>query len=118
MNACDAVEQQPDETRRISLRTAVEEDSVVVSVTDHGDGLTDEQIRRAFEPFFTTRVNGMGLGLPICEMIMDLHDGILAAARSDGHGMTFSFTLPVLPNPAAAVEPPAARGDDRVGLLS
>ena len=62
MNACDAVELQPDETRRISLRTAVNEDSVVVSVTDHGDGLTDEQVRRAFEPFFTTRVNGMGLG--------------------------------------------------------
>jgi len=75
-------------------------------------------VPRAFEPFFTTRVNGMGLGLPICQMIMDLHDGTLAATRDAGHGMTFSFTLPVLPSPAAAVEPPAARGDERVGLVS
>ena len=123
MNACDAVELQPDENRRISLRTAVNEDSVVVSITDHGDGLTDEQVRRAFEPFFTTRANGMGLGLPICQMIMDLHDGTLAAYRGTGPGMTFSFTLPALPSPAAAGEPTAAagaataRGDDRVGLL-
>ncbi len=118
MNACDAVEQQPDETRRISLRTAVDDDSVVVSVTDHGEGLTDEQLRRAFEPFFTTRVNGMGLGLPICQMIMDLHDGTLGASRVPGHGMTFSFTLPALPSPAAPVDAPDARGDERVGLLS
>ena len=100
MNACDAVELQPDETRRISLRTAVDEDSVVVSVTDHGEGLTDEQVRRAFEPFFTTRVNGMGLGLPICEMILDLHDGTLGARRNDGYGMKFFFTLPALPSSA------------------
>jgi PAS domain S-box-containing protein len=123
MNACDAVELQPDVNRRISLRTAVNEDSVVVSITDHGDGLTEEQVRRAFEPFFTTRANGMGLGLPICQMIMDLHDGTLAAYRGNGAGMTFSFTLPALPCPAAAGEPTAAggaataRGDDRVGLL-
>jgi signal transduction histidine kinase len=123
MNACDAVELQPDVNRRISLRTAVNEDSVVVSITDHGDGLTEEQVRRAFEPFFTTRANGMGLGLPICQMIMDLHDGTLAAYRGNGAGMTFSFTLPALPSPAAAGEPTAAggaataRGDDRVGLL-
>ena len=118
MNACDAVEHQPDETRHISLRTAVDHDSVLVSVTDHGDGLTEEQVRRAFEPFFTTRVNGMGLGLPICQMIVDLHDGTLGAQGRAGHGMTFTFTLPALPSRAAAAEPPAARGDERVGLLS
>jgi PAS domain S-box-containing protein len=123
MNACDAVEHQPDGSRRISLRTAVDEDSVVVSVTDYGTGLTDEQVTRAFEPFYTTRVNGMGLGLPICQMIMDLHDGILAADRNGGQGMRFSFRLPALPSAAAAVRHSAGRGestprgDDRVGLL-
>ncbi len=60
----------------------------------------------------------MGLGLPICQMIMDLHDGTLGADRPSGPGMTFSFTLPALAS-AAAVEPPRrATGDDRVGLLS
>ena len=122
MNACDAVEHQPDESRRVSLGTAVEGDSVVVSVSDHGIGLTDEQVALAFEPFFTTRVNGMGLGLPICQMIMDLHDGSLGAHRSDGHGMRFFFKLPALPSDVVTVERPVAhgdstRGDGRVGLL-
>ncbi len=49
-------------------------------------GLTDEQVAPAFEPFFTTRVNGMGLGLPICQMIMDLHDGTLGAHGAPGTG--------------------------------
>jgi PAS domain S-box-containing protein len=112
MNACDAVEHQGEENRRISLHTSVDEDSVVVSVADQGAGLTDEEVARAFEPFFTTRVNGMGLGLPICQMIMDLHDGALGAARNDGHGMRFSFRLPALPSPAAGtpVAVPATQG--------
>jgi PAS domain S-box-containing protein len=101
MNACDAVEHQHDETRRISLRTSVDENSVVVSVSDQGAGLTDEEVARAFEPFFTTRVNGMGLGLPICQMILDLHDGALEAAPNDGRGMRFSFRLPALSSSTA-----------------
>jgi PAS domain S-box-containing protein len=105
MNACDAVEHQPDEARRIWLRTSAGDDSVVVSVTDQGAGLTDEEVGRAFEPFFTTRPNGMGLGLPICQMIMDLHDGVLEAARNDGPGMRFSFTLPALPSSVGAESP-------------
>lgn len=112
MNACDAVEHQSDEQKRIGLRTTVDDDSVVVSVTDHGAGLADEEVGRAFEPFFTTRINGMGLGLPICQMIMDLHDGALGAARNDGHGMRFSFRLPALPGPSAdtPVAVPARQG--------
>ena len=109
MNACDAVECQHDETRRISLRTSVDEDSVVVSVSDQGAGLTDEEVARAFEPFFTTRVNGMGLGLPICQMILDLHDGALEAAPNDGRGTRFSFRLPALPS-STAESPVAVSG--------
>ena len=123
MNACDAVEHQPAEFRHVSLGTAVDGDSVVVSVTDHGIGLTDEQMALAFEPFYTTKVNGMGLGLPICQMIMDLHDGSLGAERSAGHGMRFSFKLQAPARHVAIVEHQVARGDstprgdDRVGLL-
>ena len=102
MNACDAVEHQPDETRRISLRTGVDEDSVVVSVTDHGDGLTDEQVRRAFEPFFTTRVNGMGLGLPICQMIYGpARRHPRRSSQRRGRNAGSSFKLPALPRPTA-----------------
>ncbi len=112
MNACDAVEHQPDEARRVSLSTSVDEDWVVVSVTDQGAGLTDEEVGKAFEPFFTTRVNGMGLGLPICQMIMHLHDGAIGAGRN-GHGMRFSFKLPALASADAGADAarPAMRGE-------
>lgn len=84
----------------------------MVSVADQGAGLTDEEVARAFGPFFTTRVNGMGLGLPICQMILNLHDGALAADRNDGPGMKFSFRLPALSGSAAdtPVAVPASQG--------
>jgi PAS domain S-box-containing protein len=93
MNACDAVEDQPDADRLVWLRTAVKGLWVTVSVSDHGAGLTDEEIDRAFEPFYTTKSTGMGLGLPICEMIMDVHEGTLRIDRNPGGGMTSSFGL-------------------------
>jgi PAS domain S-box-containing protein len=93
LNACDAVEDQPDADKQIWLRTAWEGSQVTVSVTDHGAGLTDEQITRAFEPFYTTKTTGMGLGLPICEMIMHFHDGTIRIDRNPDRGMTSSFGL-------------------------
>jgi PAS domain S-box-containing protein len=110
MNACDAVEDQADANRQIWLRTAWEGSQVTVSVTDHGGGLTDEQITRAFEPFYTTKSTGMGLGLPICEMIMHFHDGTLRIDRNPDRGMTSSFGLLAASAVDAAVAPSAQSG--------
>ena len=72
-------------------------------------GLTDEQLPRMFEPFYTTKADGMGLGLAICQTIMNAHDGNVAVQRNVERGTTFSFSLPSLPPDETAV--PAAIGD-------
>ena len=69
---------------------------VIVSVADDGVGLTDEQLPRMFEPFYTTKPDGMGLGLAICQTIMNAHDGTVGVERNATKGTTFSFSLPVL----------------------
>ena len=103
MNACDAVEDRPDEMRSVLLRTTSANSSVTVLVSDRGAGLTDEQLDLVFEPFYTTKATGMGLGLPICEMIMNFHDGILGVERNAVEGVTFSFALPVLSSASVPV---------------
>ena len=62
-----------------------------------------------FEPFYTTKADGMGLGLAICQTIMNAHDGTVAVQRNVERGTTFSFSLPSLPPDTTAV--PAVVGD-------
>jgi signal transduction histidine kinase len=58
-------------------------------------GLAAEAMDKLFEPFYTTKNNGMGIGLSISRSIIDAHQGMLTVARNDGPGVTFSFSLPV-----------------------
>jgi C4-dicarboxylate-specific signal transduction histidine kinase len=101
MNAFEALEDMS--MKRVTLRTGVTDGAVTVSVVDHGVGLTDEQLPRMFEPFYTTKPNGMGLGLAICMTIMNAHDGTVGVERNADSGTTFSFSLPALPPDQAAV---------------
>jgi PAS domain S-box-containing protein len=110
MNACDAVKDQPDGSRIVSLRTSSQDATVTVSISDNGPGLTSEELSLVFEPFYTTKLDGMGLGLPICEMIMHVHEGTLAAERNPDGGMTFSFSLGVRQSAATAVGASTMRG--------
>jgi hypothetical protein len=68
-------------------------ESILVEVRDCGTGLKDPD--KIFEAFFTTKENGMGMGLAICRSIIDAHQGRLWAASGEGVGATFSFTLPI-----------------------
>ena len=65
----------------------------MIQVSDNGVGLDDPVA--AFEPFVTTKPEGMGLGLAICRSIVAAHDGGLLAERNAGFGMTFTVTLPI-----------------------
>jgi len=69
--------------------------SVVVEVRDYGAGIDPADANRIFEPFYTTKSCGLGMGLAISRSIIDAHGGQLAAATPDGPGTTFVITLPV-----------------------
>ena len=94
MNACDAVQQNEKRSRRVNVKTYAGEEGMVVEVRDAGTGLSDDELPRVFEPFYTTKHDGMGLGLSICRTIVDAHGGTLAAARNSDRGMTFSVSFP------------------------
>ena len=95
VNACDAVSAAGAARREVVITTALEEDGAVrVCVSDNGVGVPPDAEERIFQPFFTTKPNGLGLGLPICRNIVTALGGRLWVARNAGSGMTFCFTLP------------------------
>ncbi len=75
---------------------------VRIDVIDHGQGLSAEAAERLFTPFFTTKAEGMGLGLSLCRTVVEQHGGVLTCEPSAPRGMRFSFTLPVAPRPTTA----------------
>jgi C4-dicarboxylate-specific signal transduction histidine kinase len=72
------------------------EEGVRVAVRDTGPGLSAKNLQRLFEPFYTTKPNGMGMGLSICRSIIEDHGGRLWATGLDPHGALFQFTIPTL----------------------
>lgn len=80
---------------QVSLRADWDGESICVEVEDEGAGIPPEDLERVFDPFFTTRSHGTGLGLPIAYQIVSQHGGHIAARPNTGRGMTFAVTLPV-----------------------
>jgi PAS domain S-box-containing protein len=96
MNAVDAMSPIVDRTRELKLRSERHEpDQVLVTVQDSGVGLDESDLERMFDAFFTTKADGMGMGLPICRSIIRAHGGRLWAARGFPVGATFQFSLPI-----------------------
>lgn len=94
-NAIDAMEDLPAEQRQLCLRTQAHIDKYVeVSVEDRGAGLHPKVLKHLFEPFTTTKKNGMGMGLTISRSIVQQHGGNLWATDNPYGGTTFRFTLP------------------------
>lgn len=96
LNAFDAISGADAKQRKVTIRTGRDEevDSVRVAVCDTGPGVDTEIMGRIFESFFTTKVEGMGMGLPISKTIIEAHGGRLWAVRNPEGGMIFSFSLP------------------------
>jgi C4-dicarboxylate-specific signal transduction histidine kinase len=96
LNAAQSVEEVPLERRRLELRISTEADAVSVQVADQGCGISDEQLPRIFEPFYTTKPigKGTGLGLWATHQIVTEHGGDIAVASSVGAGSTFTIRLP------------------------
>ena len=94
LNAVEAMNSL-DGRREISISTEQNQaHELLVAVRDSGPGIDPEYIDRVFEPFYTTKTSGMGLGLSICRSIIDAHGGRLWVDANDLGGTIFQFTLP------------------------
>ena len=103
-NACDAMAEMPHEDRQLTIHSGLAgRDFVLVSVSDHGPGVAQEKLEQIFEPFFTSKLNGMGMGLSVCRKIITTHGGKLWAKNNAGGGATFYFTLPLSEGRARSV---------------
>ncbi|HEY4371316.1 MAG TPA: ATP-binding protein [Burkholderiales bacterium] len=98
-NGIDAMGHTPYHERRLALTTELAGDNVEIRIIDRGHGIPAEVEAELFSPFFTTKENGMGMGLNICRSIIELHEGHLWFTRNEPSGSIFHFTLPL----AAAV---------------
>jgi C4-dicarboxylate-specific signal transduction histidine kinase len=102
MNAIEAMSTVTDRPRTLLVRSELRDSrQIAVSVQDSGIGIKPEVMGRLFEPFFTTRSRGMGMGLPISRSIIEAHGGKLWAESDGAHGSVFQFTLPGEDGPAA-----------------
>ena len=123
LNGIDAMKEVHTRARELALesRTAELEGArgVLVRVQDSGIGFRSGEERRFFDPFYTTKAGGLGLGLPICRSIIQDHGGALWAEANSTHGATFSFFLPapdrlsITPGSRRSREQPAPRRPSR-----
>jgi signal transduction histidine kinase len=97
LNGMEAMTDTPSSRRRLSIATRNGNGHVVVRVSDTGHGITLEDRGKLFDSFFTTKRNGLGLGLSICRSIIEAHGGRISALDNGGGGATFEFELPALP---------------------
>ncbi len=94
VNGCDAVAENPPEERIVTVSSEWTNGDVVISVGDRGRGIGAEHMKRIFEPFVTTKSQGIGLGLSISRAIVAAHGGRLTARNNPGRGATFEIALP------------------------
>jgi len=92
INAVYAVQDRG--TIRIAT-SATADDSIQIAVSDDGEGIAELDLKKIFQPFFTTKPNGTGLGLPICKRLIEQQSGTISVIRNPERGLTFTIHLPV-----------------------
>jgi signal transduction histidine kinase len=98
MNGIQAMSSVSDGARQLLIKTRKDDsEHVLVSVTDSGIGIDPRDAERLFEAFFTSKPEGMGMGLSISRSIIEAHGGRLWATPDCDRGATFQFTVPVSP---------------------
>ena len=98
-NAIEAMAGLADPAKSLVLTSRRKESEILIQVRDHGVGVKDAAL--IFEPFFSTKASGMGMGLSICRSIVEAHGGRVWATANEDAGMTFSFTLSLIPDDMA-----------------
>jgi C4-dicarboxylate-specific signal transduction histidine kinase len=95
-NAIDAMHDTPHSRRTVEIATNYDGDGTIsVAVRDYGSGISEATRERLFEQFFTTKEDGLGMGLAIVRSIVEAHGGSITAENADGGGARFHFCLPI-----------------------
>lgn len=95
VNGIDAMRDRPSQSRVISIRTSRGESFAELSVSDRGSGIPEDKLKEVFEPFYTSKAEGMGMGLSIARTIIEAHGGVISAKNRDHGGATFRINLPL-----------------------
>ena len=96
INAIQAMRVMNETQRSLTVRARADGGHVVISVADTGPGIPEDHMPKLFESFFSTKENGMGIGLAICRSIVEAHGGTLSARNGESGGAVFEFRLPVM----------------------
>jgi C4-dicarboxylate-specific signal transduction histidine kinase len=95
-NAIDAMDAVRDRQRTLTIKSTTEHGKVIITVEDSGVGIATSDIDHIFDPFFTKKPSGMGIGLSICRSIIESHNGRLSAKRAVPFGSIFQVELPAI----------------------
>jgi signal transduction histidine kinase len=95
VNAIEAMMERPPGERLLRVRAVRADDHARVSIRDSGVGITPDMLERVFEGFYTTKPQGLGIGLEVCRSILEAHRGAIWAEPNPDRGVTFHFTLPL-----------------------
>ena len=96
MNGIEAMKDAPNEKRIVSIRTSRIDKFAELSVSDRGPGIPEDKLKEVFEPFYTSKAEGMGMGLSIARTIVEAHNGLISARNRDHGGASFRIRLPLL----------------------
>jgi signal transduction histidine kinase/ABC-type uncharacterized transport system substrate-binding protein len=96
VNGIDAMRNTPSESRIISIRTSHVDNFAQLSVSDLGSGIPEDRLNEVFEPFFTSKAEGMGMGLSIARTIIEAHHGLISAKNRVHGGASFRIRLPLV----------------------
>ena len=96
VNGIDAMKDTPSENRIISIRTSRAEHFAQVSISDRGSGIPEDKLKEVFVPFYTSKAEGIGMGLSIVRTIVEAHNGQITAKNRDHGGASFQIRLPLV----------------------
>ncbi|UPJ99899.1 GHKL domain-containing protein [Bradyrhizobium sp. 172] len=94
LNGVEAMKDTSHESRTISIRTARVEQFAELSVSDRGPGIPEDKLKQVFEPFYSSKAEGMGMGLAIARTIIEAHNGFISASNREHGGASFAIRLP------------------------
>ena len=96
VNGIEAMRDVPSENRTITIRTSLVESFAQLTVSDRGPGIPEDKLTEVFEPFFTSKAEGMGMGLSIARTIIEAHHGLISVNNRDHGGASFRIKLPLV----------------------